>query len=862
MNQTGNFEFLKFRFDENRQLLWHRGKATKIPPLPFEVLRYFVRNPNRVITKLELNDRVWSGNDRGHGTIKTCIGVLRNFLKDKSRSIIRNVHGVGYEFTPKVHPLEQEVEVHINEGFLDSDSENSFNSNFFIRYESKYEKFVGREEELIKARKLLNNSKPSILIVYGIMGIGKTQFAIEFSHRFEKDYPGGCYWIEAEIRDNDFSSFFGSLHELRGPLGLPGNSDREKKESIKEVILQLQKKKERALLIFDNANNWEALKGIVVALKNHHRLLTTTNPRLNLDNASLLPLGNLDESSSLKLLLSSCDGKIKPIPKRGSREGRAAESIVKLLGGHAFSLDKVASYFKDPLAEDSFLSYEKRLVEEGLTRTLDETDVQGLNTNHELRIVAALSPTWERLNNYSDAKTLLCAAACFSPNPIRQDLLGKASGLISILNDDGTVPYIFQELKKNGKLEEAGINLEIPSKEGVFPEKYIVALKVCVAFGLLEVASDKKISCHRLIGDFVLNKLSEEEKHRCGVRVGYSLICLFENFKGSLEALFWEVIPEYENIRCNFDFWRDYFTDKSRFDNIHLTYIGQLSQLPLFYLYNGFISKVAHSNFKIPVDLLRSNNLAISDILETRSENFEKQGEWENAITNLILAKKIKESRLGSGSKWVYQLVRKLGENYGKCGRFVEASEHYDKALEFYKDHIENFNPDFSAFGSSRFLDTLSDYAKLLCNMNDLYSKEDCLFKELEIARGLLGSRHHIVGQILRMIGYYYEETGEGKKFETYRKKAIRIRQRFTHREYYRRDMLYDLHEYYFNQGNLVKSSIYYLKYKYSPVRGGNLKDYRQEIVQIKNLMETRKYTLPRVRERKIFPQNANAIVS
>src|SRR5205807_2181555 len=48
----------------------------------------------------------------------------------------------------------------------------------------------------------LSQDKTSVVqgvgVVYGAGGLGKTQLAVEYVHRFNQHYPGGVLWVEAD----------------------------------------------------------------------------------------------------------------------------------------------------------------------------------------------------------------------------------------------------------------------------------------------------------------------------------------------------------------------------------------------------------------------------------------------------------------------------------------------------------------------------------------------------------------------------------------------------------------------------------------------------------------------------------------
>ena len=66
--------------------------------------------------------------------------------------------------------------------------------------------FVGRKNELLNIANLLFNEKRGAkdpcypIIISGIIGVGKTQIAIEFCYRYGR-FLKGVYWIRADQRD-------------------------------------------------------------------------------------------------------------------------------------------------------------------------------------------------------------------------------------------------------------------------------------------------------------------------------------------------------------------------------------------------------------------------------------------------------------------------------------------------------------------------------------------------------------------------------------------------------------------------------------------------------------------------------------
>ena len=92
------FNYLGIKIDFKGRVLYIDNKEVSITPKEFDLLKYFVENPNTAITREQILNKVWGydyfGDDR---TIDTHIKILRNKL-GKYRDIIVTVRSIGYKF--------------------------------------------------------------------------------------------------------------------------------------------------------------------------------------------------------------------------------------------------------------------------------------------------------------------------------------------------------------------------------------------------------------------------------------------------------------------------------------------------------------------------------------------------------------------------------------------------------------------------------------------------------------------------------------------------------------------------------------------------------------------------------------------
>ena len=60
--------------------------------------------------------------------------------------------------------------------------------------------FIGRQEDLQTLARLLCTAT-SRVVVMGWGGVGKTQLAVEFAHRYGRFFAGGVFWLNASAED-------------------------------------------------------------------------------------------------------------------------------------------------------------------------------------------------------------------------------------------------------------------------------------------------------------------------------------------------------------------------------------------------------------------------------------------------------------------------------------------------------------------------------------------------------------------------------------------------------------------------------------------------------------------------------------
>ena len=84
--------------------------------------------------------------------------------------------------------------------------------------------------------------------LYGLSGVGKTQLALEYAHRYQADYEL-IWWIVAEVP----GAIPAGLAALASRLGLVDDpSQVADQEQLAAAVLEALRRRARWLLVFDN----------------------------------------------------------------------------------------------------------------------------------------------------------------------------------------------------------------------------------------------------------------------------------------------------------------------------------------------------------------------------------------------------------------------------------------------------------------------------------------------------------------------------------------------------------------------------------------------------------------------------------
>ena len=129
--------------------------------------------------------------------------------------------------------------------------------------------FTGRNREMSRLEESLKSGQYSAITNTGMGGVGKSQLALEYAYRHQKEYEM-VYWIRSEHMD----TIKADLRMLGQEVGI--GEDFLKDDKVISTMKGVLEKQKKWLLIFDNAEDPKALAK-VMPQKGGHIIITSRN---------------------------------------------------------------------------------------------------------------------------------------------------------------------------------------------------------------------------------------------------------------------------------------------------------------------------------------------------------------------------------------------------------------------------------------------------------------------------------------------------------------------------------------------------------------------------------------------------------
>jgi tetratricopeptide (TPR) repeat protein len=281
---------------------------------------------------------------------------------------------------------------------------------FNVPFESKQDDFVGIEGKLEDIHEKLSNSKKlsigQVAKFEGMGGLGKTQLAVEYAHKYKEYYPNGVLWLTMDQDIDEQLITLGKTHNLV-------NQNLDIKEQLDGIKYQL-KSFENMLLIYDNTNKQEDIEQDFLPKSTTNKILITTrNPIQGFES---IPLETLNFENSKKLL------EIESGKTVLENEIVFVEELCEKLDGLPLALEMAGAYVKHlNLSWEKYLSlYNKQNIE-----LLNKSKLPESFTKHENNIANTLIISQKIIDEIPKLKEIINLLSYGANEPIDDELITK-----------------------------------------------------------------------------------------------------------------------------------------------------------------------------------------------------------------------------------------------------------------------------------------------------------------------------------------------------------------------------------------------------------------------------------------------------
>ena len=544
-------------------------------------------------------------------------------------------------------------------------------------------------------------------VAVGMGGIGKTQLAVEFAHRYGRYFPGGVFWLSFA----EAATIPSEVAACGGPVGLdliPGFNDLPLADQV-QMVQRVWHEPVARLLIFDNCEEEKLLAAWRPQHGGCHVLVTSRrqqwDPALGV---SQLRLDVLPRKESVALLR-------RFVPDLAERD---ADAIAAELGDLPLALHLAGSFLATYGRVVSPTAYLNQLRDKQI---LDHASMLGRGashspTSHDLNVARTFAVSYERLDSTNEtdilAIMLLERVAFLAPGEPVPDDLRRALALADEADDGDQL-----------QLEDAWRRL--------------------IVLGFLDSENDGTVRLHRLLALFTRTKANDPvsvqrasekavvslvQRHHDGVGYVNPLSLLLPHLRFVTLAA-WEREEAQTAHLCS---WFGH----------HLRQIADYSAALPYHeraltLYEQILGP-DHSH--------TARSLGNLGIL------FATLGQLAKARTFAQRALTVQERTLGPDHPDIAQSLNNLGYILKAMGRLGEALSLYERALSIRERTLGPNNPQTAI--------SLGNIGTLFRDMGDLVKAQAYFERALDIHERILGSRHPDTGISLGNLGSVLHATG------------------------------------------------------------------------------------------------------
>ena len=615
--------------------------------------------------------------------------------------------------------------------------------------------FTGRDGILSHIYSSFNVGE-TVQALNGIGGIGKTQTAVEYAYRYQRDYQV-VLWGKAHSRESLVSDFAA----MAGLLNLR-EKDAEDQSLAVSAVKRWLENNDSWLLILDNADELAMAREFIPSIRMGHVLLTTRAQNTR-PIAVRQAVERMEPREGALFLLRRLEMIKKGEPLESALEGlrNQAEDLSKVVDGLPLALDQAAAYIEEtPSTLDEYL----HLYQIGRARLLAERGE--LADDHRGSVAITFSLAFKKVAEANQAAAeLLRLCAFLEADAIPEEIFREGAGEL-------------------GKLLSSVVSSPVNLAE---------AIKEAGRFSLLQRNPDARtVSLHRLVQAVLRDEMDDDAERVWAERAVRAMNSAFPEVEYSQWQSCSRLVPHAQSLAQSIDKFEFDFPEAARMLNQAGEYLdlrAQYAETEALYQQSLAIREKAlgpeHSDVAVSL-----NNLATL---------YRKQGKYEEVEPLCRRALAISEKTLGAEHPFVAQILNNLAWLYRRQGKYAEVEPLCRRALGINEKALGAEHPDVADI-----LNTLA----LLYEDQGKYSEAEALYqRSLAIREKALGAEHPDVTYSLSNLASIFLEKGKYAEAEPILKRALAIRERELGAEHpYVAFVLNILAELYRNQDKYTES--------------------------------------------------------
>jgi tetratricopeptide (TPR) repeat protein len=590
--------------------------------------------------------------------------------------------------------------------------------------------FTGRAEHLERIRKRLASTASAAVTqpqaVTGLGGIGKSQIAIEFAHRYRTEYSA-ILWTGADCHDALLVGF-ASWCNL---LDLPQKNEPDLDTRAAAVCKWLDSNT-GWLLILDNVEDLRHIRQFVTAGANG-RVLITTRLCATGDHAEPVGVGKMvsEEGALFLLRRAKLIPKREPIEYACQTDRELARQISIEVDGLPLALDQAGAFIEE--TPSSLAEYLKLYQSEGAKLRAR----RGKLASSHASVTITFSLAFARVAHASPASgDLLRCSAFLAPDAIPEELFTRGGNKCS----------------------------ERVAKLATSPLAWVDALAEAGRFALLHRdAESKRFDIHRLVQEVIKDGMTTTTRRIWAKRVVQMLDQVFP--VPSVEN--WpqcdRILPHARTAASLVELFQLRSTVVLRIlykTGWHLINRGQLAEAELLY----------RRALAIAEETIGPSHFDTASILHGLAVLYRNQHRFVEAELLYKQALAVQEKALGSDHPTTVSSLHNLGDLYYIQARYSEAESLFGQALAIREKVLGNDHPVTAA--------SLNCLAELYRCQSRYVDAEPLYRRALAAREKALGPDHPHTASSLAGLGECCRWQGRNTEAEPLIRSALDIRER------------------------------------------------------------------------------------